>query len=229
MRISALAELAGVTVRTIRYYHQMGVLPEPPRRSNGYRDYTGDHLVAVLRISQLTGSGLSLAQAGAVAAGSGSSSTEEALDDVDRALEAKITALTAQRERLARARAGHHVGLSGAAAALSLTRADIPVAIVIAHLYRDHPQTEVLADALRDPQTRSALASLQERFDAIDGTTTDGELGELMAQAQSLVAEVADGMPPLAEKQLQVILDLAEKGLNDRQKDFVRTGIRPPF
>ncbi|EOM77397.1 MerR family transcriptional regulator [Rhodococcus rhodnii] len=217
-----------MTVRTVRYYHQMGALPEPPRRSNGYRDYTSDHLVALLRIGQLTGSGLSLAQAGAVAADYGSSSTEEALDDVDRALEAKIAALTEQRERLARARAGHHVGLSRTAAALSLTPADIPVAVVIAHLYREHPQTEVFADALRDPKMRSDLASLQELFDALDETTTDGELRQLMAHARSLVADVADELPSLTEEQLQVILDLAERDLNDRQKDFLRSAARPP-
>lgn len=228
MRIAELAELAGVTVRTIRYYHQVGALPEPPRRSNGYRDYTADHLVALLRISQLTSSGLSLAQAGAVAADSGSSSTEEALDEVDRVLEAKIAALTEQRERLARARAGRHVGLSRAAAALSLTSADIPVAIAIAHLYRDHPQIDVFADALLDPQMRSALARLQEGFDAIDETTTDCELCQLMAQAQTLVSEVADGLPALTEEQLQVILDLAERDLNDRQKDFMRIETGPP-
>ncbi|WP_166973033.1 MerR family transcriptional regulator [Brevibacterium atlanticum] len=228
MRIAELAELAGVTVRTIRYYHQVGALPEPPRRSNGYRDYTADHLVALLRISQLTSSGLSLAQAGAVAADSGSSSTEEALDEVDRVLEEKIAALTEQRERLARARAGRHVGLSRAAAALSLTSADIPVAIAIAHLYRDHPQIDVFADALLDPQMRSALARLQERFDAIDETTTDCELCQLMAQAQRLVSEVADGLPALTEEQLQVILDLAERDLNDRQKDFMRIETGPP-
>lgn len=99
---------------------------------------------------------------------------------------------------------------------------------MIAHLYRHDPQTEVFADALHDPQMRSALVSLQERFDAIDETTTDGELGQLMAQAQSLVAEVADGMPSLTDEQLQVILDLAEHDLNDRQKDFMRSETRPP-
>lgn len=222
MRISELAELAGVTVRTVRYYHQAGALPEPPRRPNGYRDYTADHLVSLLRISQLTDSGLSLAQAGAVAADSDSPSTEEALDEVDRALEAKITDLTAQRERLARARAGRHVGLSRAAAALSLTPADVPVAIALAHLYRDHPQIDAFADALDDPQMRSALVRLQERFDAIDENTGDGELEELMEQAQSLVDEVAGGLPSLTEEQVQVILDLAERELNDRQKDFMR-------
>ena len=37
MRIGELADLAGVTVRTVRYYHQKDVLPEPARRANGYR------------------------------------------------------------------------------------------------------------------------------------------------------------------------------------------------
>ncbi|MGC2941303.1 MULTISPECIES: MerR family transcriptional regulator [unclassified Brevibacterium] len=85
MRISELAELAGVTVRTVRYYHQVGVLAEPPRQSNGYRDYRADHLVTLLRIGQLTDSGLSLAQAGAMAADcDSSSSADEALDEVDK-------------------------------------------------------------------------------------------------------------------------------------------------
>lgn len=224
MRISELAELAGVTVRTIRYYHQAGALTEPPRLSNGYRDYSADHLVALLKISQLTSSGLSLAQAGAVAADSGSTSAEEALDEVDRALEAKIAALAEQRERLAQARAGRHVGLSRAAAALSLTPADVPIATVIAHLYRNHPQTEALTEALKDPQLRSALMSVQERFDEIDETTTDDELGDLMIQAQSLLVDVADELPSLTKEQLQVIVDLAEHDLNPRQLDFIRGG-----
>ncbi|MGC5616390.1 hypothetical protein [Georgenia sp. Z1491] len=100
--------------------------------------------------------------------------------------------------------------------------------VVVAHLLREHPQTEVLTDALLDPQVRSELVALQERFDAIDEATSDGELRELMSQAQSLVGEVAAGLPSLTEEQLQVILDLAERDLNDRQKDFLRSEIRPP-
>lgn len=33
-----MARLAGVTVRTLRHYHQVQVLAEPPRTSNGYRE-----------------------------------------------------------------------------------------------------------------------------------------------------------------------------------------------
>ena len=40
MRSNEVAKLAGVTVRTLRHYHQLGLLSEPPRRANGYRDYS---------------------------------------------------------------------------------------------------------------------------------------------------------------------------------------------
>lgn len=222
MRTAELAELAGVTVRTIRYYHQAGALPEPPRRPNGYRNYTVDHLVAVLRINQLTNSGLSLAQAGAVIADSAPASTDEALDEVDKALEAQIADLTERRARLARARAGDHVGLSRVAAALSLNSTDVPVAILLAHLYRDTPQIGLLADALLQPERRSVLESMQHRFDTIDETSTDGELEDLAGRAHSIMAEFADDLPPLTREQTQLLIELIERDLNDRQKDFVR-------
>lgn len=42
MRIGELAQTTGVGVETIRYYEKAGLLPTPPRHSNGYRDY-GEH------------------------------------------------------------------------------------------------------------------------------------------------------------------------------------------
>ncbi len=39
MRIGKLAESAGVTPDTIRYYEREGLLEPPRRGSNGYRDY----------------------------------------------------------------------------------------------------------------------------------------------------------------------------------------------
>lgn len=39
MQINQLADLTGVSPKTIRYYESIGVLPEPHRSSNGYRDY----------------------------------------------------------------------------------------------------------------------------------------------------------------------------------------------
>jgi DNA-binding transcriptional MerR regulator len=39
MKINQLADLTGVSPKTIRYYESIGVLPEPDRSPNGYRDY----------------------------------------------------------------------------------------------------------------------------------------------------------------------------------------------
>jgi Predicted transcriptional regulators len=39
MQINQLADLTGVSPKTIRYYESIGVLPEPQRSPNGYRDY----------------------------------------------------------------------------------------------------------------------------------------------------------------------------------------------
>ena len=44
MRIKELAEATGVDVDTVRHYEKQGLLPEPARRDNGYRDYTRAHL-----------------------------------------------------------------------------------------------------------------------------------------------------------------------------------------
>ena len=39
MQINQLADLTGVSPKTIRYYESIGVLPEPHRSPNGYREY----------------------------------------------------------------------------------------------------------------------------------------------------------------------------------------------
>lgn len=62
MRSKELADLAGVTVRTLRHYHQMDLLPEPPRAENGYRSYGALDLVRVLRIKRLASLGMPLQQ-----------------------------------------------------------------------------------------------------------------------------------------------------------------------
>lgn len=39
MRIGEVAEATGVPTATIRFYERKGLLPEPPRGPNGYREY----------------------------------------------------------------------------------------------------------------------------------------------------------------------------------------------
>lgn len=57
MRIGELASQAGVNPRTVRFYESIGLLPEPPRTSSGYRYYDDSYLgrLTFIRTAQRLG------------------------------------------------------------------------------------------------------------------------------------------------------------------------------
>ena len=222
MRIGEIADLAGVTVRTIRHYHQLGILPEPMRRANGYREYTVDQLVTLLRIRQLAQSGLSVTQAGAVISSAPDATPDDVLDEVDASLQRQIAELEEQRRRLADARAGEHVGLSKLAAALVSSPEDIPLSTLFAHLYPSDQHADRLIEALEDPEMRRSIAVTQARFTAIDAATTARELDEIAAQLGRLAARFGGDAPEVSADHTRLLMSLAERDLNDRQRDFLR-------
>ncbi len=115
MRSSEVARIADVSVRTLRHYHAMGLLAEPPRHANGYRDYGAADLARVLHIKRLAALGFSLsciremlaadaAEGAEGAAGPGASRAAleaAALDELDRELELQIERLQEQRRTVA--------------------------------------------------------------------------------------------------------------------------------
>lgn len=222
MRIGELADLAGVTVRAVRHYHQKGVLPEPARRANGYREYEVEHLVALVRLGHLTRSGLSLAQAGAVVAESEAATAEDVLDEVDEGLRRQIAALKAQRRRLAEARSGQHLGLPRLAAALVTKPEDVPLSTLFAHLHTDEEQAERMAETLLDPRMRPRILELQDRFDTLDEHTGADELEQLVTDSRGLLAGLAEHVPEVTEQQSRLLADLAGRGLNPQQREVLR-------
>jgi Cu(I)-responsive transcriptional regulator len=40
VKIGAASDASGVTQRMIRHYEKIGLVPQPPRRDSGYRDYS---------------------------------------------------------------------------------------------------------------------------------------------------------------------------------------------
>ncbi len=223
MQIGMLAELAGVTVRTVRYYHQAGVLTEPPRRSNGYRNYSVDDLVTVLRIRQLTATGLSMSQAHQVLTQSPGADLDDVIAAADQALAEQIAALTAQRTRLAQARSASAVGLTPLAAALMINPGDLSAAVLVAHLLGDGPQSDQLIKALTSAGMRASLTSLQERFDQLDDSTPAADLEALEDQVKRVITELEPYLPAVRHTSYQLAQDLSERGLNDRQKAFMRS------
>ncbi|WP_030927712.1 heavy metal-responsive transcriptional regulator [Streptomyces sp. NBC_01527] len=62
MRIGDLAARSGLTTKTIRYYEQAGLIPEPPRTSGGYRDYPPAAESRLVFIRDAQHAGLTLAE-----------------------------------------------------------------------------------------------------------------------------------------------------------------------
>lgn len=62
MRIGTVAAETGLTTKTIRFYEQAGLLPEPPRNANGYRDYASSVLDRLAFIRDAQAAGLTLAE-----------------------------------------------------------------------------------------------------------------------------------------------------------------------
>ncbi len=60
MRIGELAGRLGLNPKTLRYWEQVGILPEPARDTSGYRDYTENHLKICEFILKAKSLGLSL-------------------------------------------------------------------------------------------------------------------------------------------------------------------------
>ncbi len=60
LTIGQLAKKANVKVDTIRYYEMRGLIPEPPRRESGYRDYPIETVARIQFIKRAKELGFSL-------------------------------------------------------------------------------------------------------------------------------------------------------------------------
>src|SRR5437762_2647064 len=62
--IGQLAGYAGVTIKAVRHYHERGLLGEPERDASGYRRYSADHAIELVKIKTLADAGVPLARIG---------------------------------------------------------------------------------------------------------------------------------------------------------------------
>lgn len=92
LHIGEVARLVGISTKTIRYYHEIGLLAEPERTVSGYRLYTAQHLLRLQRIRRLRALGLSLERTRAIL-GDVSQETESTLRT---ALQSLVEELSAQ-------------------------------------------------------------------------------------------------------------------------------------
>ncbi|MFP7761426.1 MerR family transcriptional regulator [Marisediminicola sp. LYQ85] len=167
---SEIAELAGTTVNTVRHYHREGLLEQPDRMSNGYKQYGARHLVRLLQIRRLRDLGVPLAQIESVAGG-GETPTA-ALMSIDADLAATI-------ERLQRARGEIRAILAGSTAtdvppgfediAGRLSTSERSLMLVYSQLYDESAMTDLKKMVESEPEdTDAEFAALTP--DADDAT-----------------------------------------------------------
>jgi DNA-binding transcriptional MerR regulator len=101
VRIGELAGLVGITIRAIRHYHRIGLLPEPPRQPNGYREYSLRDAVELARIRRLSELGLSLDEVRDVLAKDAGRDLIEVIKELDADLARQAEAIGQRRARLA--------------------------------------------------------------------------------------------------------------------------------
>ncbi len=110
LTISQLAAHAGVTVRAVRHYHKIGLLPEPERDRSGYRAYDAGAVVRLIRIHTLADAGVPLARVQELLDAEPDDFTD-GVEEIDKELRAEIRRLQDTRQRLARLAAGEHLAL----------------------------------------------------------------------------------------------------------------------
>ncbi|MEU0277045.1 MerR family transcriptional regulator [Streptomyces sp. NPDC006195] len=101
MRIAEIAALVGVTTRAVRHYHHLGLLPEPARRTNGYRDYAVRDAVLLARIRRLTELGFALDEVRDVISDDAGRELTEVLGELDADLARQEAEIRVRRARLA--------------------------------------------------------------------------------------------------------------------------------
>jgi DNA-binding transcriptional MerR regulator len=124
LTIGQAASFAGVTIKTVRHYHRLGLVAEPERDGSGYRRYGSADLLRLVRVRTLAAAGVPLAEIGDLL-DADPERFAAALDDVHRRLTERIEDLAARRHTLHRLTNGDRALLSDRACAVLDRLADL--------------------------------------------------------------------------------------------------------
>ncbi|MEU3689981.1 MerR family transcriptional regulator [Streptomyces narbonensis] len=101
LTIGQAAAFVGVTIKTVRHYHRLGLVAEPDRDRSGYRRYRSGELFRLVQVRTLAAAGVPLAEIGDLL-DADPQTFAATLDDVHHQLTEQIDDLIARRDRLHR-------------------------------------------------------------------------------------------------------------------------------
>jgi DNA-binding transcriptional MerR regulator len=191
MRSKEVAELAGVTVRTLRHYHQVGVLPEPSRGTNGYRSYDLAHVARLLRIRTLAELGVPLERVAAMLEDPADGAGAELLDELAAQLEQRIAQLQAQLSRVDDLRASRarpdltpqlsaFIDAAGGPDQSELAGLEEDASVLMARLFEAAPDDlHQLATVLSDVRRHEHYATFATAFESLPPDASEAEVREV--------------------------------------------------
>ncbi|MFS8099725.1 MerR family transcriptional regulator [Lentzea alba] len=115
--IGQLARYAGVTIKAVRHYHKVGLLPEPERDHSGYRRYGAQDAIDLVKIRTLAEAGVPLVRVEELLAAD-EEEFASSITEIDEALRQREEEIRLARERVGRLRAGNALFVSPEAAAV---------------------------------------------------------------------------------------------------------------
>ncbi|PPF33364.1 MerR family transcriptional regulator [Pseudoclavibacter sp. AY1H1] len=203
---SELARRAGVTVRALRHYHQVGVLDEPPRSSNGYRQYGVHHLIRVLRIRRLSALGIALEEMPRLLDEHGAEAPA-VLDRLDAELAAQIDHLTAQRELIAQLRPlpttpdlppelAAYMGTLAGHLSPELEQMDRDQTVLLAHLVGEDGMPHLVGyyEQLSDPALVPQIVAITADFHGLGEDTSEAAFDDFVERFVATFAQVVDSL-----------------------------------
>ncbi|MGW1996420.1 MerR family transcriptional regulator [Embleya sp. NPDC001921] len=104
VKIGHAAAFAGTTPRTIRHYHEIGLLPEPERGADDRRRYGYDDMIRLLWILKMADAGIALGDIRDAFTTSTASDDTDSEDGIEATLERLENALSEQEAELRRQR-----------------------------------------------------------------------------------------------------------------------------
>src|SRR4051794_40320697 len=177
LTISQLAAYAGVTVRAVRHYHAKGLLPEPERDRSGYRRYSAQAAVDLIRIRTLADAGVPLARIDALLHAQ-PAEFDSAITDLDAELRRKIDQLAKYRRRIAELASGERLVLPPEVVAILNRMRSLGISELRVRLERDswilmqaldpHAMPQRVRDknaALDDPETTRLFLACDQSVD----------------------------------------------------------------
>lgn len=234
LSVTKVAEVVGLTPRAVRYYHSMGLVPEPPRDDSGYRRYGGKEVIELARVARLRALGMSLPQIAqrVTATDMDDVSLNDALGAMADELDIEIDRLGAARDRLREL--ARSETFEQPVKTLTLALRDQGVLGPADHLRKSekwaaavldavHPEgmPGMLAEASRmfgDATFVEALGPLRRRLGKLGARSSDAEIEALATD----VATVLTSGDVNAQVDLAMVDLLLTDRLNPVQQRFVR-------